>query len=151
LLVDVPWRAAEAGIAHRSVICPTGMLRWRVETRVAYVSTINRHAEGLDSTVEVHVKQSILIVPDSSGRICHFVGHEPMPIDFGLRFKLSNCCARICPCLDSGLHSHSVTGLVKYEIGRAATDSKLFVREIVKHVALVSLLAPGEFMRSDIR
>ena len=39
-----------------------------------------RHAKGLNAAVEVLVIQGILIVPDPSSGIRHFVPHKPNPI-----------------------------------------------------------------------
>ena len=57
-------------------MCPAGVLRRSVETDVAYVNSgVQRHAEGLNSAVEVHVKQGILIVPYAGRRAGYFVAH----------------------------------------------------------------------------
>src|SRR4029077_523321 len=63
-LSNTPWRTAISSISLSSIVCPAGMLRRSVETDVAYVNPgAQGHAEGLNSAVEVHVKQGILIVP----------------------------------------------------------------------------------------
>ena len=57
---------------------PAGMLRRRVKLDVTDIdSRSQRHAEGLDGAVQVHVKKSILIVPHSSREVCYFVTHVP--------------------------------------------------------------------------
>src|SRR5882724_1871591 len=114
-------------------------------------SSSQRYAEGLNRTIQVHVKERILVVPDPGRRISYSIAHEPNPIVTGIGLNLVYRRARIRPSLDGRLHSHGVTGLVKCEIGRPATDCKLLVGEIVKHVALARMrLAPGVFSRRDI-
>src|SRR4026209_650568 len=114
-------------------------------------SSSQRYAEGLNRAIQVHVKERILIVPDSSRRISYSIAHEPNPIVTGIRLDLGYRCTSIRPSLDGRLHLHGVTGLVKCEIGRSATDRKLLVGDIVKHVALVRMrLAPGVFSRRDV-
>lgn len=62
---NLPWLAAIASVPEGAVVRPAWMLRRRVEINTANVSSSDWHAEGLDSTIQVHVKQSILIVPNS--------------------------------------------------------------------------------------
>lgn len=123
-----------------------------MKTNVADINSgAQRHAERLNRAVKVHVKQRVLIMPDAGGRISYFVAHKPNSVVAWIRLHLAYSCASICPCLDGGLHSHCVASLIEYEIRRTATDRKLLVREIVKHVALARMrLAPGELMRSDV-
>ena len=51
-----PRSAAIALVIKGAVVCPTGLLRRRVEAYVSYVSAVpNRDAKGLDSSVQVLV------------------------------------------------------------------------------------------------
>src|SRR4030095_14875540 len=131
-------------------MCPTGMLRRGMEPNIGK-SSLKSHLKGLNSAIKVHVKDSVLIVPDSGRGTCYFVTDEEDSIVTRVRLHLANCGAGICPGLDSRLHAHRVTSLVKGEIGRAAADQKLLIGEIVKHVAFSRVrLAPGVLMRSDV-
>ena len=48
-----------------------------MKTDVAYVNSgAQGHAEGLNSAVEVHVKQGILIVPYAGSWVGYFVAHQ---------------------------------------------------------------------------
>jgi hypothetical protein len=77
-LVNSPGCAAKSGVPQRAVMCPAGMLRRGMEIDVTNVdSWSQRHAEGLDGAIEVHVKESILIVPDSRSGASDFVTREP--------------------------------------------------------------------------
>ena len=105
----------------------------------------------MNRTIQIHVKERILIVPDSSRRISYSIAHEPDPVVTGIGLNLGYRGASIRPSLDGRLHSHRVTGLIEYEIGRPAANRKLLIGEIVKHVALVRMgLAPGVLMRGDV-
>ena len=99
-----------------AVVCPAGVLRRRVETDVTYInSSAQGHTEGLNCAVEVHVKERILIVPDSRRRVSYFVAHKPHPIVTRIGLDLVDCCAGSCPGLDSRLHSHGDTSWRKVE------------------------------------
>ena len=50
-----------------------------------------RHAKGLNAAVEVLVIQGILIVPDPSSGIRHFVAHKPNTIVTRVRLDLVYC------------------------------------------------------------
>ena len=105
----------------------------------------------MDGTVEVHIKQSVLIVPDSCGRVGYLEPHKPNTIVSGIGFDLVHDRSRTRPKLDSRLHTHGAGNRCKVKIRGAAADSELTIGEIVKHVALVGMrLAPGVFMRSNI-
>lgn len=107
--------------------------------------------ERLNGAIQVHVKDGIFIVPDSVIRPCHLVTDKENTIVARIGLDLGYCSTRIRPSLDSSLHSHGVTSLVKCEIGRPATDRKLLIGEIVKHVAFSRVrLAPGVLMRGDV-
>lgn len=128
------------------------MLRRRVEFDVIqWDGKPEENAERLNGAIQVHVKDGIFIVPDSSGGPCHLITDEENAIVTRIGLDPGYCCTRIRPSLDSSLHSHGVTGLVEYEIGRPATDCKLLIGEIVKHVAFSRVrLAPGVLMRGDV-
>jgi len=123
-----------------------------VKTDVAYVnSSAQGHAEGLNSAVEIHVKQGILVVPDASTGVGYLVAHKPKTIVSGIGFDLVHRRSRTCPKLDGRLHTHSVRNRCKVKIRRAAADSEFTVGVIVKHVALVWMrLAPGILMGTDV-
>ena len=80
------------------------------------------HAEGLNSAIEVHVKEGILIVPDAGRRVGYFVAHKPDPIVTRIGLDLVDCCARSCPGLDSRLHSDRRTDGRKVEKSRPAAN-----------------------------
>jgi len=67
-------------------------------------SSSERHAEGLNSPIEVHVIKRILIVPDSHRWIGHFVTHEPKTVVSRVRLYLIYYRARRCPSHDRRLH-----------------------------------------------
>src|SRR5439155_3937666 len=73
-----PRSAAKSSVVLCAVICPAGMLRWRVKPDVSDVnSSSQRHAEGLNCAIQVLVIEGILIVPDASSGIGHLIAHEP--------------------------------------------------------------------------
>ena len=87
-----------------------------MKTDVAYINSgVQGHAEGLNSAVEVHVKQGILIVPYAGRRAGYFVAHQPNAVVTRIGFNLIDCGARSCPGLDSRLHSHGRTDRWKVE------------------------------------
>src|SRR4051812_36129114 len=105
-------------------------------------------SEGLNSAIQIHVIESILIVPDSSRRVGYFVAHKPNPVVTWVGCDLADRRAR--PRLDGRLHSECVTYWRKCEIGSAA-HAILTVRGVVRHVALRRMrLAPGVFTRGHI-
>jgi len=100
-----------------------------------------RHAKGLNAAVEVLVVQGILIVPDPSSGIRHFVGHEPDAVIPRIGFELIHC--GTCPGHDGGLHSHGRAGSGKCVTVATAADGKPAIGGIVIHVALTWMrLAP---------
>jgi len=130
------------------------MLRRRVEFNILQRRdriSVKVNFKRLNRAIKVHVKDGVLVVPDTGIWPCYLVAYKEHSIVTRIGFDRSHSGAGICPGLDSRLHSHGVTSLVKGEIGRTAGDRKLLIREIVKHVALVRMrLAPGVFMRADI-
>ena len=109
-LSNGPRRAAVTLAVKRAVVCPAGVLRRRVKTDVAYVnSSAQGHAEGLNSAVEIHVKQGILVVPYAGRRVSYFVAHQPHAIVTRIGLNFVDCSVRSCPRLDSRLHSDGRT------------------------------------------
>lgn len=105
-LSNTPWGAAISSISLSSIVCPAGMLRRSVKTDVAYINSgIQGHAEGLNSAVEIHVKQRILIVPYAGRRGGYLVAHQPNTIVTRIGLNLIDYGAGSCPGLDSRLHS----------------------------------------------
>jgi len=92
-----------------------------VETDIAYINSgVQWHAEGLNSAVEVHVKQGILVVPYAGRRAGYCVAHQPDAVVTRIGFNLIDCSARSCPRLDGRLHSDGRTDGRKVEKGRPA-------------------------------
>ena len=78
VLGNTPRRAAITLVIERAIICPAGLLNRRMKSDVRDVySGSNRHAERLDSAIEVLIVESVFIVPDAGGRVRHFEAHEP--------------------------------------------------------------------------
>ncbi len=65
--------------------------------------------EGLNGTIKVHVKDSVLIVPQSGIWPCYFVTDEEETIVTRVGLDLLYRRARSCPGLDSRLHSDGRT------------------------------------------
>ena len=104
VLHNSPRHAAVTLIVEGAIVCPGGLLARRMKPNVRDVySGSQRHAEGLDRAVEVLVVQRVFIVPDASGRIGHFVTHEPDAIVSRIRLLLIYRCA--CPSRDGRVHS----------------------------------------------
>ena len=109
---------------------------------VAYVdSGSQRHAEGLDSPIQVLVIKSVLVVPESSGWIRHFVSRKPNPVVARIRLNLVH--SRACPRHDGRLHPYCGAKRGKCEIARAAGNRESTIGDVVIHVALTGMrLAP---------
>ena len=73
-----------------------------------------RHAEGLDSAIEVLVIQRVFIVPNASRRVSHFVTHEPNTIVSRIRLDLIH--RRTSPSVNSRLLSHGGADGAKIEV-----------------------------------
>jgi hypothetical protein len=100
-----------------------------------------RHAERLDGAIEVFVIERVLIMPDSSRRVGHFVAHEPNTIVSRIRLDLVHRCAY--PGDNRRLHSHRRAGGRKCVVVPAAADGKPAVGDVIIHVALPGMtLAP---------
>jgi hypothetical protein len=129
------------------------MLRRSVKIDVTDIDSRSQwYAEGLDSPVQVHVKDGVLIVPDAGRGASHPVANEEDPIVAWIGLGLRHYCAcNSYPGLDGRLHSHGVKNRRKIESRRTTADRELAIREIVKHVALVGMrLAPSVFKGGDI-
>ena len=71
--------------------------------------TWKNNFEGLNGTIKVHVKDGVLIVPQSGIWACYFVTDEEKTIVTRIGLNLIYCSSCICPGLDSRLHSHRAT------------------------------------------
>ena len=71
--------------------------------------TWKNNFEGLDGTIQVHVKHSVVIMPNSGGGSRYFVTDKEDPIIARVRLRLLYCGARSYPSLDSRLHSDGRT------------------------------------------
>ena len=104
-LSNSPWCVAITLVVKGAIICPTGFLGWRMKTDVADVhSGCEGHAKRLDSAIKILVIQGILIVPDPSSGIRHFVPHKPNTIVTRVRRDLVYYRRR--PSHDGRLHPH---------------------------------------------
>ena len=123
VLCNTPWCAAISRVSLGAIVCPTGMLSRGVETNVTYIDSGGQwHTEGLNRAVEVHVKERILIVPDSRRRVSYLVAHKPHPVVTRIGLRPVDCCAGSCPGLDSRLRSDRATQRRKGEKRRAAAN-----------------------------
>jgi hypothetical protein len=84
--------------------------------------TWKNNFEGLDGTIQVHVKHSVVIMPNSGGGASHFVTDEEDPFSGRVVLNLTDCGAGSCPRMESGLHSDGVTDRRKIEKCRTTTD-----------------------------
>jgi len=150
VLGNIPRGAAISSISLCAIMCKAGMLRRRMKANVRYVySGSNRHAERLDSAIEVLVVQRVFIVPDSSGGVRHFIAHEPDTVGAWIRLNLVYC--RTCPSRDRRLLSHGGSGTSKTKGLINSGYGVRAVRSVVIHVALVRMtLAPGPFVRDNV-
>ena len=71
--------------------------------------TWKNNFEGLDGTIQVHVKHSVVIMPNSGGGASYLVTDEEETIDTRVRLNLIDCGAGSRPCLDGRLHSDGRT------------------------------------------
>ena len=106
------------------------------------------HTKRLDSSVQVLVIQSILIVPDSGTGIGYFVSHEPEAIIARVRLDLVYCLA--CPRHD-GRSPPDRGGKRRKCEARYAGDAELAIRNVVVHIAFRGMVvAPRVLVGSDI-
>ena len=66
-----------------------------------------RHCERLNAAIEVLIVERILIMPDSDGRVAHFVTHEPNTVVAVIRVDLIH--RRASPGCDRWLLTHRAT------------------------------------------
>ena len=84
--------------------------------------TWKNNFEGLDGTIQVRVKHSVVIMPNSGGGASHLVTDEEDSVVARVGLNLLYCSARSCPRLESGLHSDRGTDRRKIEKCRSAAD-----------------------------
>ncbi len=84
--------------------------------------TWKNNFEGLDRSIQVHVKHSIVIVPQPGIWPSYLVSYKENTVIAGIGLKLTDCGAGSCPRLESGLHSDSGTDGWKVEKCRAAAN-----------------------------
>ena len=150
VLGNTPRRAAITLVIERAIICPAGLLNRRMKSDVRDVySGSNRHAERLDSAIEVLIVESVFIVPDAGGRVRHFEAHEPDTIIS--RVRLLPVYRRTGPGHKCRLLSHGGSCAIKTKrLGNSSYGVRT-VRSVVIHVALVRMtLAPGAFVRNNV-
>jgi hypothetical protein len=107
----------------------------------------------LDGAIQVLIIERVLIVPDSSRRVRHFVTHEEDAVASRRRSRswLDLVYRRKCPSHDGRLLSMGVADRRKAESRRPTANTVLLVRGVVIHIALVWMtLAPGAFVRDNI-
>jgi len=90
-----------------------------VETRR---KTWKNNFEGLNRTIQVHVKDGVVIVPYSGIWACYFVTDEEETIITRVGLNLLYCGASSCPCLNGRLHSDGGADRRKVEKRRATGD-----------------------------
>ena len=103
VLSNSPRRAAISLVILRAVVCPARFLWRRVKVDVADVNPRSqRHAERLNSAVEVLVIHRVFVMPHTGTWVSHFVAHKPNPVVAGIGFDLADC--RAGPGHDGRLH-----------------------------------------------
>ncbi len=100
------------------------MLRRRVKSDIAQIrrKTWKNNFEGLNCTIQVHVKDGIVIVPHSGVWACYLVSDKAYTIVSRIRLNLLYRCACSYPSLDSRFHSDGRTDSRKIKECRAAGD-----------------------------
>ena len=89
VLSNIPWRAAVSLAILGAVVCPARFLWWRVKVDVADVNPRSqRHAERLNSAVEVLVINGVFVMPHTGTWVSHFVTHKPNPVVAWIGFGL---------------------------------------------------------------
>ena len=71
--------------------------------------TWKNNFEGLDGTIQVHVKHRVVIMPNSGGGASHLVTDEEDSIVTRIGLNLIDCGARSRPGFDSRLYSDGRT------------------------------------------
>jgi len=100
------------------------MLWRRVKSDIAQIrrKTWKNNFEGLNRTIQVHIKDGIVIVPHSGIWPCYLVTDKKDTIVTRIGLNLLYRGARSCPRLDRRLHSDGGTDRRKIEKCRAAGD-----------------------------
>ena len=82
---------AIASVALGPIMCPSRMLRRRMKSDIAQIrrKTWKNNFEGLDGTIQVHVKDSVVIVPHSGIWSCYLVTDKEDPIVTRIRLNLT--------------------------------------------------------------
>ena len=126
------------------------MIKRGVKPQIAHRDSISqRHAEGVDPTIKILVIDRVLVMPNSSTWIRHFVADKPDAIISRVRRNLVHC--RAGPSFNGWLLSHGGACATK---AKGLVDSGyavLTVRSVVVHIALARMtLAPSVFVRDDV-
>src|ERR1700752_1867239 len=122
-LRNSPWRTTVTLVVKGAVVCPAWFLRWRMKVDIAYVDSGSQwHTERLNSPIEVHVVEGVVIMPHSSLWVGHFVSHEPDAIISWIGLHLINCRAGSRPGHDGRLHPERRTDCVKTKGRIGASD-----------------------------
>ena len=142
-----PGGAAVARVSHGSIICPPRFLGRRMKPYVSEAA-VRRNSERLNRAIEVLVIDRVLIMPNSSGWVCHFITNECNAIVSRIGLDPIDGCSG--PGKNGRLRYRRGSNGRKCEI-RDATDTELTIGDVVVHVALPGIsLAPGVFMGSDV-
>ena len=151
--INIPWRAAIAGVSYCAIMREARMLRRRVKHDVSDIDASSyRHGERLNRPIEVLIIQRVFIMPHAATQVGYFVTHEPNPIGSVSRFDLIyKRTIYASPNHNGRLFLHGGAGLLKAKGSGSATHGIPTVRSIVIHVALVRMsLAPGAFVWDDV-
>ena len=109
-LIHCPRHTAVTLIVKRAIVGPGRLLRWRVEADISYVhSRSHRHAEGLNSAIQVLVVERVLVVPNTGRRVGHFVTHKPDAIVSRVGLDLIDRGSGDRPSSDGRSHPHRST------------------------------------------
>ena len=109
-LIHCPRHTAVTLVVKGAVVSPAGFLRWRVEADISYVhSRSHRHAEGLNSAIQVLVVERVLVVPNTGRRVGHFVTHKPDAVVSRVGLYLIHRGARDRPSRNGRSHPHCST------------------------------------------
>ncbi len=142
-----PGSAAVSRVSHGSIVCPSRFLGRRMKPCISDAPS-RRHSKRLNRAIQVLVIDRILIMPNSSGWVGHFIANKCNAIVSRIGLNLIDRCSG--PGKDGWGRSHRGSNRRKCEI-RGSADTELTIGDVVVHVALPGIgLAPGIFMRSDI-
>src|SRR5438309_1056603 len=112
-------------------------------------SAPQRHTEGLNRTIQILVIDRVLVMPNSSIWIRHFVADKPDAIISRVRLNLVHC--RAGPSFNGRLLSHGGGCASKSEGLVNSVYGVPTIRSVVVHVALARMtLAPGVFVWNDV-